>query len=240
MLPRMDNVSSSFEEAWSRFQRLKKLRPAGDAQESEWTKGRSEYLAFLVRITDPQARRYISRLVERIKSIPGVEPYPPTYWHITVKGVGFAVPAGRQEVPQPSQPDELAPRKVEELAQRASEAFAGFPAFEARIGPAGGFETVAFAEVHDKGRFAELNYRLLQIAPEMGRGPFDTPNYLPHISIARYTLNVDVARLKRALSSLRSQGPGPTISVREVLLIRAHLSDRAPSFDVIASYPLAG
>jgi 2'-5' RNA ligase len=227
----MDNASSSFEEAWSRFLRLNRLRPAGDTLESEWTKGRTEYLAFLVRITDPQARRYISRLTERIKSIRGVEPYPPAYWHITVKGVGF-------EVAQPKQADELSPQAVEQLAWRASEAFSTFPAYEARLGPIGGFETVAFVEVHDGGHSAELNSRLLQIGSTAVQRPFDTPNYLPHVSIAGYTADVDVPALKDVLASLRSEGPGPTILVREVLLIRAHLNERAPSFDVIASYQL--
>jgi len=92
----MTERASTFQEAWNRFREAETLRLLQETLEWEWTRGRKEYAAFLVEIEDPGARAHIAGVIDRIKDIPGVDPYPDTYWHITVKGLGFVVDEPRQ------------------------------------------------------------------------------------------------------------------------------------------------
>lgn len=228
----MDRLSSSFAEAWTGFQALGSLRLVGDTLEGEWTRGRTDYLVFLVRVEDAAAGEHVARIIERLAGIPGLEPYPETYWHVTVKLVGFRVPS-------PQQPDELSPAAAEAIAAAARSALASEPAFAARIGRPNGFEGVVFLEVLDAGRLAALNARLLERVPGLTRAQFDSPHFLPHVSIARFASNDGLAQLKSTLAALRSEAAaGPTFTVRRVDLISARLSAAAPTFDVLASYDL--
>src|ERR1700693_1088694 len=101
----MADASQEVAAAWRRFQQAQSLWLAEDTLESQWTRGRSEYAAFLVRMTDAGVIATIERTIEAIAGIPGVDPYPAPYWHATVKGVGFVVD-------EPSGADELSPARL--------------------------------------------------------------------------------------------------------------------------------
>lgn len=227
----MDTTRREFDIAWAYFQSLQSLRLADDTLESEWTRGRDTYLAFLVVVEDAAAVAHLRELVRRIEGIPGVEPYPEEYWHATIKGVGF-------EVESPSQADEVAASDVASLARAAREVFAGQPPFDIQIGLAGGFAEVVIAEVWNAMPVRELNRRLLDAIPGLLRYPFDGTFFLPHVSIARFTSREGLSALKEAIAGLREEPPGPGFSVGEVHLIRARLSEHAPSFETIETYTL--
>ena len=227
----MDTLRREFDAAWAQFQALDALRLVPETLESEWARGRDTYLAFLVQLDDDAAVAHLRDVVQSIQGIPGVEPYPEGYWHVTIKGAGF-------EVDAPSRPDEVAASDVESLARAAREVFAGQPAFEARIGLAGAFPEVVIAEVWESLPVRDLNCRLLDAIPGLLRYPFDGPNFLPHVSLARFTSSEGLPRLRETIAGLRQGPPGPPFPVREVHLIRAHLSERAPSFETIESYGL--
>lgn len=229
----MDHLSTSFDEAWARFQALDTLRVAPDTLEGEWARGRTDYLAFLAPIEDAAARAHISRLLDRLCGIAGVEPYAESYWHITVKGVGF-------RVPQPVQADEISPKAAGAIADAARGILARESAFEARAGRVNAFEGVVFVEVEDGGQLAVLNTLLMQRIPDVGRYQYDAPNFLPHISIARFTSGSGLAQVKPALAALREDGAGPSFPVRRVDFVSARLSAGAPAFDLVTSCPLRG
>ncbi len=227
----MDTLQREFEAAWAQFQTIDSLRLIPDTLESEWTRGRESYLAFLVRIDDTSAVTHLRGLVRHIERIAGVEPYPEDYWHITIKGVGFEVPlaARTEDVPTSS---------LQRVADAARSVFAHEPRFDARIGLAGAFPEVVFAEVWDSLPVRVLNRRLLDSVPDLIRYPFDGPTFLPHVSIARFASNEGLPHLKKALFRLREEAPGPTFAVREIHLIRARLSESGPSFETIETYHL--
>ncbi len=227
----MDTLRGEFEDAWAQFQTTNSLRLIPDTLESEWTRGRESYLAFLVRVDDTSAVAQLRDIVRRVEHIAGVEPYPEDYWHITIKGVGF-------EVPQAARAEEVPSSSIQRVADAAGSVFAAQTRFEARIGLAGAFPEVVFAEVWDSLSVRDLNRRLLDSIPGLIRYPFDGPTFLPHVSIARFTSNEGLPQLKEALSRLREEPPGPTFTVREVNLIRARLSESAPSFETIETYHL--
>ncbi len=227
----MTSIPAAFDEAWARFQQLDALLLAGDTLEYEWTRGRAQYLTFLVRLEDAAARDYVSRVQERIAGISGVEPYPDWYWHITVKGAGF-------QVIKRTHDDDVLRQDVPRIAGEAHKLLAQQPAFEAQLGPANGFSEVVFLEVHDGGRVRELNTLLTENLP-VPRYPIDGEIFLPHVSIARFTSNEGLAQLKETLAALRQEGPGPTFSVRRIEFVKVWLSEAVPEFDTLATYPLA-
>jgi 2'-5' RNA ligase len=225
------DIPSAFDEAWARFQRLDSLLLVGDTLEWQWTRGRAQYLAFLVRLEDAAARDYVSRVQGRIAGIPGVELYPDWYWHITVKGAGF-------QVIKRTHDDDVLRQDVPRIAAQARELLAQQPAFEAQLGLTNGFSEVVFIELHDDGRVRELNTLLTEHLP-VPRYPIDGGIFLPHVSIARFTSNEGLAQLKETLAALRLEGPGPAFAVRRVEFVKVWLSEAMPEFDTLATYPLA-
>jgi 2'-5' RNA ligase len=226
----MSDLASSFEDAWARFQARDSLRLAGDTLEWEWSRGRAQFLAFLVRIEDATIREHLSDIVDRLAGIPGVEPYPDWYWHVTVKGVGF-------QVIKRTQQDDVLRQDVPRIAGEARSLLTQHEAFEAQLGLVNAFAEVVFVEVLDQGRFGDLSVAVRE-APEIPRLPIDEAPFLPHVSIARFTSNEGLAELKEALTSLRAEGPGPSFTVGRVEFVKAWLSEETPEFDTLATYPL--
>ena len=227
----MDSLQREFDAARAHFQSIEVLRLVPETLESEWMRGRDTYLAFLVPVDDAAAVSHLRDIVRQIEHIPGVEPYPESYWHLTVKGLGFeAEPATR--------PDDVSQRDFGRIAQAAQKLFAAQPAFEVTIGPANGFPEVVFAEVLDSLPVRELNTQLLDAFPDLLRYPFDGEVFLPHVSVARFTSDDGLDELKKTLSSLRGNEPEPGFLISDVQLVRAHLSASAPKLETIETYRL--
>jgi len=227
----MDALRREFDAAWARFKTVDALRLVPDTLESEWPRGRDTYLAFLTPVDDPAVVGYLRGVARVIERIPGVEPYPEDYWHITVKGIGF-------EARTAAQPEDVSASQVAGVAVAARDVFAGQPAFETQIGLVSAFPQVVFAEVWGSAAVRDLNVRLIEAMPGIVRYPFDGGNFLPHISIARFTSNDGLAQLEDTIARLRDGPAGPAFTIRDVHLMRARLSERAPSFETIETYQL--
>jgi 2'-5' RNA ligase len=228
----MDSLQKEFAAAQAQFQSLEALRLVPETLESEWTRGRDTYLAFLVPVDDPAAVSHLRAVVRQIEHIPGVEPYPESYWHITVKGIGF-------EAETAERPNDVGRRDFDRIALAARRVFEAEPAFEVTLGHANGFPEVVFAEVWDGLPVRELNARLLEALPDLIRYPFDGEVFLPHVSVARFTSDDGLDELKTTLSSLRGNEPGPGFLISDVQLVRAHLSASAPKLETIETYRLS-
>ncbi|MFQ5382586.1 MAG: 2'-5' RNA ligase family protein [Dehalococcoidia bacterium] len=227
----MNNLSRTFDDAWNRFQALDSLRLVDETLESEWRRGRSEYLAFLVPIEDEAARQHIAGTIDRIAGIPGVQPYRESYWHITIKGAGF-------RLQRPSKPDEISPEVATAITAAANLALAPESGFTVSLGPVNALDGVVCIEVLGEERIAHLNQVLTAAAPEMPHHPVDRL-FLPHISIAHFTSNEGLDQLKSTLADLRMNASrGPTFPVKRIDLILARLSESGPDFELLASYPL--
>ena len=230
----MPELSTDFDGAWRRFQDADSLRLLESTLEWEWARGRTDYFAFLITVSDEAVQEYASRMIAEVAEIPGVDPYPERYWHVTVKGVGFLAE-------EPSREDEVSLADVERLAEAVRPALASRAAFEVTLGPVNAFAEVVLLEAHDGGATRRLNAALLESAPDLQRYAVDGEMFLPHVSIARFSSNEGLPRLKETLARLRETAePGPTFTASEALLIRAHLAREAPEFDLVAEYPLRG
>ena len=227
----MNNLSRTFDDAWNRFQALDTLRLVDETLESEWRRGRSEYLAFLVPIEDEAACQHIANTIDRIADIPGVQPYRESYWHITIKGAGF-------RLERPTKPDEISPETATAITATANLALASEPEFTVSLGSVNALDGVVCLEVPGEGRIAHLNQILTAAAPEMPHHPVDRL-FLPHISIAHFTSNEGLDQLKSTLAAIRrDHSGGPTFPVQRIDLILARLSESGPDFELLASYPL--
>jgi 2'-5' RNA ligase len=221
-----------FAPSWQSFLALDELLIAGD--HDAWSRGRAQYLTFLVRIEDAAARDYIAGAIEAIADIQGVEPFPDWSWHITVKGAGF-------QVIKRTLDDDILREDVPRISGKARALLTKHEAFDARIGPINCFSEGPIIEVHDGGRITRLNTELLESmsGPELERGPYDGAEFLPHITIARFTSNDALARMKERLTSMRERPEaGPTMQVRRIDFVKAWLSEEVPEFDNIATYAL--
>jgi 2'-5' RNA ligase len=226
--PRFD---STFEAARAAFDRLESLRLYNETTEHEFTRGRAQYLAFLIRVEDAAAQEYVALMQEQLVGMPGIELYPEDYWHMSVKGGGF-------QVIKRSLPDDVLREDVPRIANDARRLVSGQRAFEARLGAIAGFPEVVFIEVHDGGRIRELNTLLTEGLPKVPRYPIDAGVFLPHVSIARFTSNDGLAHLKETIASHRDD-LGPTVSARRIEFVKVWLSESVPEFQTLASYNLA-
>ena len=227
----MDTITS-FDDAWSRFQALDSLQIVGDSSEWEWTRGRAQSLTFLMRVADTAAREHLARVIERIAGIPGVEPFPDWFWHVTIKLAGFQVIRRVHE-------DDVLRQEVPRIAGKARALLSREEAFRAQLGLASGFASVVFLEVWDEGRMRQLNVRLMEDVPDLARYPIDGAGFLAHVSIARFRSNDGIDELKAALAELRSEGPGPSFPVRRVEFVKVWwVAEEVPEFDTIATYSL--
>jgi len=227
----MEALRSEFDAAWAQFQTLDSLRLVPETLEAEWSRGHDTYLAFLVAIDDSAVVEHVRKLIRALEGIPGVEPYPEDYWHVTIKGIGF-------ENENPGRREEISSRAVRLAADAARGLFAEQAPFRARIGRVAAFPEVVFAEVWDALPVRELNERVLEMVPTLVRYPFDGPHFLPHVSLARFTSHDGLSKLRETVTRMREAGAGPQFSVREIRLIRAHLSERAPTLETIETYAL--
>jgi 2'-5' RNA ligase len=228
----MPDVQSTFVNAWSAFQRLESLSLADEATEHEFTRGRAQYLAFLIRIEDGPAKKYVRSAQERIAEIPGVDLYPDFYWHMTVKGAGF-------QVIKRTHQDDVLRSDVPRFAAQAKDLLAREPSFEVRLGALAGFPEVVFVEVHDSGRIRELNTFLSEKLSGVPRYAIDCATFLPHISIARFTSSEGLAQLKKRIASMREEKAGPSFLVRRIEFVKVWLSEATPEFQTLASYNLS-
>lgn len=228
----MPDLSTSFDDAWSRFQTLDALHIDGDTRDQDWSRGRAQYLAFILRIEDVAAREHIARASERLREIPGVDLYPDWYWHVTVKGAGF-------QVIRRSHDDDILREDVSRIARDAARVLSREAAFDVQLGLANAFPSVVIAEVLDGSRTRDLNVALTQGLPQLAPSPGDGDAFLPHISIARFTSNDGLPALKQTLAALRAEGPGPSFPIRRVEFIKAWLTEDVPEFDTLATYQLA-
>jgi hypothetical protein len=227
-----EEIVGEFEEGWRRFQASDTVRLLHETLEWEWTRGRTDYVAFLLQPSEPEVRAHIARAIEAIEGIPGVDPYPERYWHVTIKGVGFLID-------DPTHEDEVSPDEVQRISDAARPILESHHPFRAEIGRPNAFAEVVYLEVLDGGIIRSLNEHLLEGVPGIARQPVDGAHFLPHISIARFSSAEGLDELKNTLAGLRAEAPpAPVFTVRDALLVQAHLAAEAPTFDLLALYEL--
>jgi len=168
-----DRDDDKFVEVWRSRRRI---RPKIEKNwvDSEWAKGRSQYLTFLIRIRDEKIAKRIVEIQNKLSAVPCVDPFPKEYLHITVKGCGFLAESKIYE-------DDILIENSQKIISQAKEVLRAFDKFNAFLSKLTLSSDVVFIEVHDGGKSGELN-KGLQTILEIKNMRFDHPNFLPHIS----------------------------------------------------------
>jgi 2'-5' RNA ligase len=197
--------------------------------DSDWSKGRNQFLVFLVKIKDENLIKKIGEVQEELSTIPCVHLLRKEPLHITVKGCGFLVESVKQE-------DEVLKENLPRIIDQAREILRKFSKFDVLLARPNIFPDVVFVEVHDGGKIGELN-RTLQLIPEIKKIKFDYPNFLPHISIALFKNSQQFTKLVSRLEKLRNTEFG-TMTIDSIELLIAHLDPRRPKLETKHTFRL--
>jgi 2'-5' RNA ligase len=219
----------SFDEAWQQFLDAPSIQ-IHDLERDGRAQGRTQFLAFLVRASDPEVVERLRRLRDGLAGIPGVDPFPEEYWHVTVKLCGFQVVRRTRE-------DDILQGEVPLLLGRAAAALRREESFTVELGRVNAFPTAVFVEVDDDGRLARLNRLLTDALPSLPHYESDGDGYLPHITIARFTGQEALDEVKERLGALR-QERGGSLAVGNVEFVRVWLIEEYPERETVRTFPL--
>ena len=194
---------------------------------SEWARGRTDYITFLIRVEVPEIIRAAQKIQENLSAFSCADPYPPEYLHLTVKETGcFLVNEMESE-------DEIIREELTKLVKSAREALDGLEVFTVNVQNLNHFRSNIVAEAHDRGEIREMNRRLLRLEGVQKMG-YDYPSFLPHMSLCQFKGTEDHDQLVDYLKANRETALG-NFKVEKVSLVKAILpvEDRYPALEVL-------
>jgi 2'-5' RNA ligase len=221
-------MSDRFADVWERRKNVQ-LNATKYWIDESWTKGRNQFLTFLVRIRDEELIEKIAGIHRKLSTVSCVAPFPKDYFHISVTGLGFLVKTEEYE-------DDILIGSLQRIINRAEEVLQQFSKFKVFLSRLNIFSDVVFVEVHDGGKIEEI-FRRLQAISEIGKRKFDFPSFLPHISIMHFQKKEDFTRLISYLEELRDTEFGK-MTVNSIELVNAHLFKKHPKLKTIHTFEL--
>ena len=222
-------VFQSFEEAWQTFLSAGAVFTS-EQWETEVARGRGQAIAFVVSLGDGDAAYDALAIQDEIAEIPGLNLVSEDSLHISVKLAGF-------QVIQRTFPDDILREEVPLIDEQATEMLRSVPPFRVRIGQPNAFPDAVILEVDDSGALRRLNAALMEHIPLLHRYPNDSPNYLPHVTIATFEDESGLPELKERLRELRVREVGP-VEVRSIQLARIWFVGGSTETDPIKAYHL--
>jgi 2'-5' RNA ligase len=221
-------MNNSFTDVWERRKNIQ-LNVAKYWIDDDWTKGRSQYLTFHVRVRDEELIENIVEIQSRLLANSCVAPFPKDYFHISVAGLGFLAKSEEYE-------DDILIENLQRIINQAKEVLQSFSRFDVVFSRLNIFPDVVFMEVHDGGKIEEI-FRRLQVIPEIRKRKFDYPSFLPHISIMHFQKKEDFTRLVSGLEKLRDTEFGK-MTVNSIEPVNAHLFKKHPKLKTIHTFEL--
>jgi 2'-5' RNA ligase len=225
-------IFQSFDEAWQSFANLQSVVTSDDSLE-ELAKGRGQLLAFTIPVQSPDILDYASDVQDRIAALRGISLIGEEDLHITLKIAGF-------QVLERVFDDDLTREEVPELDRQATAFFKSVQTLSVRVGAPNAFPDAVILEVDDGGALRQLNASLIEHVPAAHRYASDSPNYLPHITLARFEEQTDLEPLRKTLSDLRQDAPALPMVVNTVEFTRLWLLATGAESDPVKSFYLRG
>ena len=148
--------------------------------------GDTVYAGLIFRIP-PRLWRPIIAVQNELKTIDSRQLYSnPATFHVPIKGLGYLE-------------EELDRNKYETVLQKIKKIAAEVSPFEVQIKGVGAFSTALYVGVEDKGRFKEINARILEeLEGDVEKSRFDAEEYVPHVTLATFSTK-DVSSLLEAI-----------------------------------------
>ncbi len=200
--------------------------------ESDWARGRTDYITFLIRVKAPQIIAAAQKVQEGLRAFRCADTYPAEYLHLTVKETGcFLVDVKENE-------DEITRDELSKLIESAREALNGMEEFTVNIQNLNHFRSNIVAEAHDKGEIREMNRTLMGIDGVQKLG-YDYPRFLPHMSLCQFKGTEDHDQLVEHLEKNRETALGG-FNVERIDLVKAILptTGRYPVLEILDSITL--
>ena len=199
---------------------------------SEWAKGRTDYITFLIRVEAPEIITAAQKVQEGLRAFSCADPYPAEYLHLTVKETGcFLVDEKENE-------DEIKRDEVSKLVESARKVLDGVEGFTVNVQNLNHFRSNIVAEAHDRGEIREMNRRLLGLEGVQKMG-YDYPSFLPHMSLCQFKGTEDHDQLVEYLEVNRETAVGG-FKVEKVSLVKVILpvNDRYPVLEILDTITL--
>lgn len=226
----MDPVEEGYRNLWS----MRTSPPVVTESwvDNDWSKGRTDYLTFLIRIDDVDIIRRVSETQESLKAFSCADCFPPEYLHVTVKETGCFL------VEEPLNDDEFSSETLKDLIEEAKKALEGVQGFEIEFKNINHFRSNIVVEARDDGSVREMNRRLMTLAGVQKQG-YDYPKFLPHMSICQFKSTDGYDEFINHLETKRQNNIG-RVHVKHVDLVKAILpkKDRYPVLEPLTSFKL--
>ena len=198
--------------------------------ENNWAHGRKQYLTFLIKVKDDAVIERVKEIQTELSKYTCVEPFPPEYFHISIKGVGFLVP-------QKTEKDEITTDDIPRIIREAKNRLKEYTPFEMKLEHLNNFVSAIVVQAHDGGVVRHIHENLAEIPGFIKASYY--PGYLPHLSIAQYKSAEEYTEFIKHLEQKRNTKVGH-IKVDKIQLIIAHLpvEGRYPKLETIEELKL--
>jgi len=117
----------------------------------------------------------------------------PSIFHVPIKGLGYLG-------------DKLDRNKYESVLLKIKEIVSEVDPFEIEIRELGAFSTSIYAGINDKGKFKEINERILEeLRGDVESSRFDASEFVPHVTLATFNTK-DVSSILEKIRSPELRG----------------------------------
>ena len=144
---------------------------------NNWALGRNQYLTFLIKVNDDAIIERVKEIQSELSQFTCVDPFPPEYFHISIKGAGFLVP-------QKTEKDEITKNEIPRIIREARTRLKKYSPFEMNLENLNNFVSAIVVQAHDGGVVRHIHETLGEIPGFIKASYY--PGYLPHLSIAQY------------------------------------------------------
>lgn len=199
---------------------------------SDWAKGRTDYITFLIRVKAPEILETAQKVQDGLRAFRCTDPFPAEYLHLTVKETGCFL------VDEKESDDEITGDGITRLVESAMEVIDGMKKFKVDIRKINHFRSNIVAEAHDGGEIREMNRRLMGLDGIKALN-YDYPRFLPHMSLCQFNGTNDYEGLLGYLEENRETSLGD-FNVEYVDLVKAILpvKGRYPVLEPIHTFRL--
>ncbi len=228
---KLDYISqrNAFETVWKR--RHQQPQVLESWTNNNWAKDRTEYLTFLVSVTDQAIHEKTTEVQKQLSQYRCMDTLPVESLHLTIKETGCFI------VDEKTCYDEVTEEEVMNIAAKAKKIIQEHNPFTIQLKRLNNFSSVICVEGHDGGIIRNINKKLRNIT-----GVYTLPHdnrFLPHMSLAQFQSNQDYGSLINTLEKKRETYIGNLI-IDHIELVVAHLpkNSRYPRLEVINKLPL--
>lgn len=173
----------------------------------DWTKGRSFYYSFLIKVEDRKVVKKIVEAQERLKRFPFISLHPPHFFHISLKALGFWDTAKKFD-------DSLDQKDVDRWVAKAEKVATQVNSFDLVIKGLNSFANSTVCQLHDESG------NLLRLISGLEGKMFDEKkSRIPHLTVGYYTEAEKNGALVEQLKKLKDFEMG-TLQVDRFQLIK--------------------